>query len=247
MDERTGSETEAGAARQALARGVSADLDAIFRPPPEAPPPPSGRVRAFAGLREPASRQGRIARWGGLAAAALAGLAVGAVLMDPRAPATAAKPVQIAQAAATPSLPVVVAEAPRPARPPAADLPAPVFTPVPAAPQARPAAPERAGEAKPARVVKAKAKRRPAAGRCEGLRGDNRARCAYPQVLEADRRLRRAYASATRAGVARASLVSYRNRWASLRHRADDQPSRVIAAYSDMARDLDNLARRARS
>jgi uncharacterized protein YecT (DUF1311 family) len=98
-------------------------------------------------------------------------------------------------------------------------------------------------------VVKAKAEARPArtADRCERLRGDDRARCAYPQVLEADRRLRRAYASATRAGVERGRLVSYRNRWASLRHRADDQPARVIAAYGDMARDLNRLARQARS
>jgi hypothetical protein len=65
--------------------------------------------------------------------------------------------------------------------------------------------------------------------------------------MAADRRLRQAYAQATRAGVSRAALVNYRNRWASLRFGARRDPMRTIGAYGDMAQDLNRMARQARS
>ncbi|MCR5878160.1 hypothetical protein [Phenylobacterium sp. J367] len=230
---------ETGSARGDLSRSVDDDLGAIFRPVAAEPAPAAAQAQAF----EPraVNATGRAARFGGIAAAALAGLAVGAVLMDPR-------PVRTVAAPTEPHVPIVVAEAPQP--PPRAELPAPVFTPPPGpvTPPVQSAAVAR--EAPPARIVKANSKTKAkakAAGGCERLSGGARARCGYPQVLAADRQLRRAYAQATRAGVERGRLVSYRNRWANLRHRADDQPTRVAAAYGDMARDLSRLAREARS
>ncbi|WP_334162746.1 hypothetical protein [Phenylobacterium sp.] len=198
------------------------------------------RVRTFVG-RSAEARERPPARWGTLAAAAFVGLAAGALIVKPpdfrrSAPAAQTPPaaVMVASVAPTP------AAAPRPAiawpEPPAA-------TSVPAETEAvrvKAAAP-RAASPRPAKAVA-----RNGASRCEGLRGDNRARCAYPAVIAADRRLRQAYASATRAGVPRATLVSYRNRWASLRHRADSDPGRVIAGYQDMAGDLRRLADRER-
>ena len=49
-----------------------------------------------------------------------------------------------------------------------------------------------------------------------------------------------------RCPVSRSALIGYRNRWAALRRHSDDQPSRVIAGYGDMAADLNRLAAKAR-
>jgi type IV secretory pathway VirB10-like protein len=247
MDAEKRSAEDPQTARQTLSSSVSAELEAIFHPPKGAAPPAgSSAVRGFGGARTASQPHGRAARLGALAAAALVGLGVGAAVMDRRAPEPRPAP------QATRSVPVVVAQRPEPPAPAAAadPLPAPVWpaTPGPIA-VTGPAAEPRPQAAKAVAKTKRSAAKieRAADGRCETLRGANRARCAYPQVLAADRKLRRAYAQATRAGVERARLVSYRNRWASLRHRADEQPMRVIAAYSDMAQDLSRLAREARS
>ncbi|HEY8615170.1 hypothetical protein [Phenylobacterium sp.] len=232
-----------GRPRRERAAAVADDLGQIFQAAPSSAPPPRGRVRAVRAAERAPSRAGRWARWGGLAGAALLGVAAGAVMMDPRGLAPETGGARLTAPVGGPAVPVTVAEAPQ--APVVRDLPAPVFTPVASQPP-----PAEASKAQPAaRIVKAKAKAKAKAddGPCAGLRGSDRARCAYPQVLDADRRLRRAYAQATRAGVERARLVSYRNRWDRLRHRADDQPARVIAAYGDMARDLSRLARDARS
>jgi hypothetical protein len=63
-------------------------------------------------------------------------------------------------------------------------------------------------------------------------------------VLAADIRLRRAYASAIRAGVDRRTLVEYRRRWAQYRSNDYDRPIRLIGAYADMTDALHQLARR---
>jgi uncharacterized protein YecT (DUF1311 family) len=231
---------ETGSARGELSRSVADELGEIFQPAPETAAEPAP-ARAQAVQPNARAGAGRAARFGGVAAAALAAVALGAVFLDTAPP-------RVVAAKDAPTVPLVVTEAPQP--PPRADLPTPVFTPAETAEIAtRPVTIKAAAKAPPARskpkVVKARSA--PAAGRCDRLSGDARARCAYPEVMAADRRLRRAYAQATRAGVERARLVSYRNRWASLRHRADDQPTRVIAAYGDMAQDLSRLAREARS
>jgi hypothetical protein len=76
-------------------------------------------------------------------------------------------------------------------------------------------------------------------GGCGGLRGDALARCLWPSVMSADRDLRRAYERAVRVGVSRSTLVSYRDRWSSLRRDAQRDPRRTISAYRRMAGDLD--------
>src|SRR5450432_1276698 len=70
------------------------------------------------------------------------------------------------------------------------------------------------------------------------------ARPTHADLLLADRRLRRAYARAIDAGVPRPVLVSYRDRWADLRHDASWRPDRVAAGYGAMAGDLTRLSER---
>jgi len=62
--------------------------------------------------------------------------------------------------------------------------------------------------------------------------------------MAADARLRRAYASAVRAGVPRSVLVDYHDDWERLRHRAPRQPGLVAARYNQMAGDLNRMAGR---
>lgn len=228
--------------RRELSRAIRADLEEIFQPvtPSAASRPP--RVRTFV-ARSAEARERSPARWGALAAAALVGVAAGALIVKPPVPgpaaASAPAPAALIVASVAPAPAATAAAAPRPAiawpEPPPAAAPAKV--------RAQPvkAAAPRVARPKPTKAVAGKS-----GSRCERLRGDARARCAYPAVIAADRRLRQAYASATRAGVPRATLVSYRNRWASLRHRADRDPGRVIAGYQDMAGDLRRLADRER-
>jgi hypothetical protein len=228
-------------AQRDLSRAVAADLEEIFRDvavPPAAAP---GRVRTFIGLA--ARQDGRSpARIGALLAAVLVGVSLGAVMVNlpggsrsinaPGArlsPAAPAPPQRLAIEVARPgpvvALPVTVAATPAP-------RPAVKVTRVRA-----PAA---------AKAPRAKAVARAGASRCARLHGAAQARCAYPAVIAADKRLRHAYSSATRAGVSRPVLVSYRNRWASLRRHASDEPGRVIDGYGLMARDLTRMARDAR-
>lgn len=230
------------AARRELARAVSADLEGIFRPAAPAAPdsPRQGRVRSFAAAGAGA-RERRPARIGALVATALAGLALGAVV---------ANPPRIGGPKPQPEPTRVAAIAVPPVNPPPALVTQPPPTVAPA-PRPAPAAVQKASvkpKPKPARAAPARQTARSSDGyRCADLRGDAEARCAYPAVLAADRRLRDAYRQAVRAGVPRSTLVSYRSRWASLRHRADDQPERVIRGYREMAQDLTRLARDVRT
>jgi hypothetical protein len=66
--------------------------------------------------------------------------------------------------------------------------------------------------------------------------------CDRREVLAADRRLRRAYAAAVKAGVARPVLVEYRDDWARLRRRAPREPARVVSGYGRMASALERPA-----
>jgi hypothetical protein len=70
------------------------------------------------------------------------------------------------------------------------------------------------------------------------------ARCMRPQVLAADRQLRRAYRHAVRQGVDREVLVAYRDEWSSLRRKANKDPHRVVAAYRRLAGQLDSARTR---
>ena len=57
-------------------------------------------------------------------------------------------------------------------------------------------------------------------------------------VIQADRHLRSVYETAIRRGVPRGTLVDYRDRWADLRDRNTDEPSRLIESYGALAYDL---------
>jgi len=57
-------------------------------------------------------------------------------------------------------------------------------------------------------------------------------------VVQADRHLRVVYQNAIRRGVSRDTLEDYRNRWADLRDRQTENPSRLIESYGALAYDL---------
>jgi len=231
--------------RDERSRAVSDELQQIFGEAAPAAEPAAVRPSAVKGV--PLGRPRRRLSpglAGGLAAVALVGVA--AMALADRAPREAAPartlPVQVA--AATP------APAPQPARPvaPAAAQLASLPTPAPAA-QPEPAVQKAVARAKPRaerpKVVRTKSSASSSrGGRCAGLGGEARARCLYPAVIRADRRLRSAYASAVRAGAPRAVLVEYRREWAGLRRAANRDPGRVIAGYQAMASELDRLAAR---
>jgi hypothetical protein len=224
---------DAGAAeaRAQRSRTVSADLEAIFGRPVTAPEPPAPAARAAgsreAGAAPPVSRLGH--RLGGaslaaLGVAALVGVAAGA-LMTP-----APKPPAAPQAASHPArLPVEVAPAAKvaPKLPRAADaaLARPQAAP-PKAPAARSAAtpsPRRHAKARPSHHAD-----------------------GYGELKAADRRLRRAYAAAIRAGAPRSLIIAKHDRWDRLRRHEADHPARLAAAYRDLAHDLDRAAASAR-
>jgi hypothetical protein len=60
--------------------------------------------------------------------------------------------------------------------------------------------------------------------------------------MQADARLRQAYAAAIRAEAPRSVVVDYRNEWEQLRQRAPDQPGLVTARYNEMAGELRRMA-----
>jgi hypothetical protein len=160
-----------------------------------------------------------------------------------------------ALAHATPS--VVVAR--RPQSPPQALL-AQTAEPVPAPTAAATvSAPEdtqtRVTQATPAKaktstlVKKDKAERKiervaTAGSSCARMGRRARARCMRPHILRADREMRSAYASATRAGVDRRTLKSYRNRWSRVLEESNSDPVYVTASLEEMTRRLH--AKRAR-
>ncbi|MDB5467140.1 MAG: hypothetical protein JWQ46_1902 [Phenylobacterium sp.] len=238
-----------------LSRSVSAELDQIFSEAVTSPadPPPRGRAASrvrtiLAGSHRP--RAGRVATLGALCAAALAGVSFGSVLV--KYPAFQPAPTAAAAAPARQTISIAKADIPdapaAPAAGPSLPWPTPAFeatTPQGQAGQP-PAVRPPLREIRP-RLAPRKAVARSQGWKCERLRGGALARCAYPTVIAADRRLRNAYASATRAGVSRSVLVSYRTAWADLRPRASWDPGHVIDGYDTLTRDLTRMAQQHRA
>ena len=151
--------------------------------------------------------------------------------LRPEAPAKtpiAAYAAAVAALAVGLSIGAVVAHAPPapPAEPSAtvrvaaiAPDPAPIAQPVAAAPAPRPAMIRPAAAVRPQRVK------------------------AGPDVLAADRKLRRAYDRAVRARVPRRVLVDYRDRWADLRQTDADRPAALVRGYGALAEDLGRAVR----
>lgn len=97
----------------------------------------------------------------------------------------------------------------------------------------------RLGDAKPAsarsaiRLSEPRAMAQPAS--CEQDSDGDDCRRA---VVQADRHLRAVYESAIERGVSRSTLVDYRDRWADLRDRHTENPTRLIQSYGALAYDL---------
>lgn len=216
-----------------VARSVAQDLEAIF---PNEPRPQPQTLRLRARRRRGGERLsrgasfGRVGAAGALAAAALAGVSAGALLGRGTAPADH-RPQPVLQVKTASALP-------NPGPLPAGPLHAPASPP----PQIL-AAEARPLEAAPAKLHKASVQRRHASSahrqRCHG------AHCrASSSVMEADARLRRAYAAARDAGVSSTVMADYHARWEKLRHRAPREPRLVAARYDAMASDLNRMAAR---
>lgn len=237
---------DAAQARGELARSVGRDLEEIFgsaaRSATERPPRRASAARSLTARARKPGRAG-IATLGAVAAAGFLGLALGAVLRPqasefetkPMAPAPRAQPVRLEVAAPAPAAvsPKAVVEgfpfSPEPYVAPAAAAAAPP-------PAAAAAKPKPKPEPRAERAVERRKRAAEPAGPCGR-------RCTYAEVMAADRRLRNAYFQAVEAGVPSPILRDYRNRWARLRHRADDDPARVVAGYRSMAGDLSRMAR----
>jgi hypothetical protein len=203
--------------RRAAARGVRADVEAIFGTSPTTAPQMASKARP---LGRPMKRPSRAAGIGGGVALCLAGIAVGAFLTRERP--AAPVPVQVASATPAPTS-LQVTLTPQPAVTP------PVIEPTQTQPTLPP--PKPAAKAKAKRVDCAKP-----GGR----------RCTYSVVLSADASLRAAYRKAGRAGVSRGELADYRARWSRLRRAGSHDPDRVVRGYRAMATDLNRLARERR-
>ena len=65
-------------------------------------------------------------------------------------------------------------------------------------------------------------------------------------VLDADRRLREAYAGAVRAGVSGKVLAAYRDRWAERREQAASRPASLVKSYGLLTQELRQEADEAR-
>ena len=219
-----------------VASSVADDLAAIFPREARATAAPTLRLRARSGRRDGAARKrtsvGYAGGLGALAAATLAGVSAGALLeRGPSPPPPMAQPVLQSKVSALPS----------PGPLPAGPMHAPP-------PRLMAAAAEPTG-APPAKVHKASTRRPAASQRRHAAGAAHRTncpggRCHAPSVMEADARLRHAYAEARRAGVSSTVLADYRDRWEELRHRAPREPRLVAARYDAMAGDLNRMAAR---
>ena len=202
-------------------KAVADELESLFIHATGRPSGPSGPVPPSPRVQAlahaaPERRTGRAAALGGLVAAGLVGLAFGALMVSPPSLRPARAP------AAAPVAASLVAPTATPA-----DVLA-VAEPVLVIPQTEPG------------LVKARTLPSRAMSACGA------ARCSHADLMAADRRLRKAYSRAVSAGVPRAVLVNYRNRWASLRHDAVYRPDRVANGYGAMTGDLNRMANRRR-
>lgn len=221
----------ATAAAVPMARSVAEDLEAIFPHRSRTQGAPALRLRVGAGRAGGTAHArpvGYASAVGALAAAALAGVSAGA-LLGPGPVALRPQPGLQVKAPALPS-PGPLPAGPLHARPPR------ILAAAPQSPASARATLHKASARRPA------AQRRHAVmarrARCHG------ASCRAPSVMQADARLRHAYAEARRAGVSSTVLADYRDRWDSLRRRAPREPSLVAARYGAMADDLDRMAAR---
>ncbi|HEY4032090.1 MAG TPA: hypothetical protein VGM25_17215 [Caulobacteraceae bacterium] len=166
------------------------------------------------------------------------------VKSQPQRPTPAAPPIVLAQAAPAP-LSAKTAEA-VPGGRVYADQPsikvAPAHTPAKLGPGSRArfrAKLARLGDARPAsarntiRLPEPRPVAQPAS--CEQDSAGDDCRRA---VIQADRHLRAVYQSAIERGVGRSTLVDYRDRWADLRDRQTEDPTRLIESYGALAYDL---------
>ncbi|RAK60743.1 hypothetical protein DJ021_13460 [Phenylobacterium hankyongense] len=225
---------------------MSAELEQIFSEVVAAPADPPPRARGGSRVRtilaaSHGRRAGRVATLGGLCAAALVGVSFGSVVV--KSPAFQPAHAAVAATATPARQPISTANADAPeaaAVGRSLPWPTPAFE---AGPPVQRAAVRPAGS----QLAPRKAVARSPAWKCRRLKGGALARCAYPTVIAADRRLRTAYASASRAGVSRSVLVSYRSAWADLRPRASRDPGHVIDRYDTLTRDLTRMTRRQRA
>nr|WP_047168740.1 hypothetical protein [Sphingomonas sp. Y57] len=234
-------------ATRLLLADVRQDMAAIFGEPEagEAPLPRTIPI-AVRGSATPVGNRRVIA--GPLLAAAAAGLLIGIAgagglgLVDLRD--RSASPAALAPATGVAQNPFEGSPSPVPA--PKATETAGAPSPSTRADNKEPARAEPKAGSTPARpAAKSKSEKtvktakRPAG--CEGDRLEQ-AWCMRPDILAADRRLRRAYAEAIHQGVERRFLVEHQRRWTRLRNRATRDPRGVLQGYDELAGDLERLS-----
>ncbi|AUW58902.1 hypothetical protein C1T17_13185 [Sphingobium sp. SCG-1] len=61
-------------------------------------------------------------------------------------------------------------------------------------------------------------------------------------MLDADKRLRRAYLAALAGGAGSQVISRYQRRWIKVRREADDAPEYVIDEYNALAKELESLS-----
>lgn len=208
---------------------VAEDLAAIF---PHEPRPRTETALQLAGSRHELTKakrpvDRRAGTLGAIAAAALLGVAAGAMIGHEPAPARRDPP-PVVQASAAPS----------PGPPPVGRSPATVPPLQAAASEVETPAPARLRKvvARPAAAQHRPPARAHPISTCVGPD------CRPPSVTAADERLRRAYDSAVDAGVSRNVLDDYHDQWEQLRHQAPHEPGAVAARYHALAGELDSMA-----
>jgi hypothetical protein len=243
---------------------VAAEMSEIFARAGVSPPAPGVRRPAAVAALRPSRGGGPSAILLTAAAAGLVGLGAGAFVIrtpGPPAPAGAKVAVQSHPAQRQPQIQTQPQAKPQPqpqAPPPialaeAVPPPAAETEPAPKASAATKASTVRAARAR-ARFRLKLARLdgpRPAQARppirlgvpapvaqpasCEQDAGGEDCRRA---VVQADRHLRAVYENAIARGVSRRVLVDYRDRWADLRERNNEDPARLIESYGALAYDL---------
>jgi hypothetical protein len=231
---------------------VAAEMTEIFEQAGVGQPAPGVRRSSTVAALRPSRGAGPGATLMIAAAAGLVGLGAGAFVIRtpspsaqtagksasqparPQAPVT--PPIALAQAAPAPAVEFAPAAEPKAARSP------PAATPATAAAKSRArfrAKLARLGDARPAstRGVVRAAEPTPMAqpASCEQDSAGDECRRA---VVLADRHLRAVYERAIQRGVSRSTLVDYRDRWADLRDRDTENPTRLIESYGALAYDL---------
>jgi hypothetical protein len=216
---------EAGAGGSALHVAVDEELEAIFAALPPSHVAPGSAASPVTSVRPREGAARHVSRWGAAAAGLLLLAAVGAgfVRREANPPPPVLQPQIVSAELAPQALPEPLVLARRVEPPP----PKPALTKV--------------AQSQPRPRTRATARREVGQARsgCARYRGEALARCLWPDVMQADRELRRAYDRAARDGVARSMMVSFRNRWSDLRHDARREPEKVITAYRRMTSDLD--------